>query len=91
MVVDEYLKVLKPYIKDGSAGSTESTSTSTATDSTGEQSSTDVSKEGKQEYAHKVPTDEELIVAIDATRRRVEESTRRTAEFLEELKKQNRR
>jgi hypothetical protein len=50
--------------------------------------SSDEIKVEMQEHAHKVPTDEELIEAIDATRRRVDASTKRMEEFLEQMKRQ---
>jgi len=53
--------------------------------------SSDMSEVVRQENRNKVPTDEELIEAIDATRRRVEASTKRMEEFLEDLKRRRRR
>jgi hypothetical protein len=41
----------------------------------------------KQEHGHNVPTDEELIEALDATRKRVEQNTERTKQFIEDMKK----
>jgi hypothetical protein len=54
-------------------------------------SSSVVSNKAKPKNGHTVPTDEELIEALDATRRRVEESTRKTEEFLDEMKKRKQR
>jgi len=44
-------------------------------------------EEEKQDHGHKVPTDEELIEALDATREKVERSTERTKQFLDDMKK----
>jgi hypothetical protein len=44
-----------------------------------------------QESPHNVPTNEELIAALDATRMKVEESTRKTEEFIEEMKRRRQR
>ena len=52
-------------------------------------SSSDESKEGKQEHGHTVRSEQNLIDAIDATRRRVESTTKEMQKFLEQLKRRN--
>jgi len=44
-------------------------------------------EEEKKEHGHKVPTDQELIDALDATRKKVDESTQKTRDFIQEQKK----
>jgi hypothetical protein len=41
----------------------------------------------KQEHGHNVPTDEELIQALESTRQRVDESTERAKKFVEDMRK----
>ena len=68
----------------------QSTSATTAGEKTKHQpspaSSSDESKEGKQEHRHEVRSDQDLIDAIDATRKKVDATTKRMEEFLEQMK-----
>jgi hypothetical protein len=41
----------------------------------------------KKQHGHKVPTDDELIEALDTTRKKVDESTKQTRDFIEQQRK----
>jgi hypothetical protein len=72
----------------------QSTSEATAKKTTAHQpSSASSSTEGKEEmrkHGYKVRSEQDLIDAIDGTRRKVDESTRRIQEFVEQLKNRGR-
>lgn len=53
-------------------------------------SSIDESEEGKPEHRHEIRSDQDLIDAIDATRKRVDATTKEMQEFLEQMKERKR-
>lgn len=54
-------------------------------------SSSDVTKEATPGNGHTVQSEQDLIDAIDATRSKLEENTRKAQEFLEQMKKRRKR